>query len=194
MIYYTIYNSAGSLIDRDLTRSEKIWVGKNLEIVSEKGINYNGFGYSDTAKECKKMTRSQIIQFNKLSKKTKKPIKTEQEKIENWAKRLSKLTSITYEEALIIADEKKDYQDEQVAELEERQSERYSIQRQKLINKIEKSNPLRYIKNSEHAKAIIIASDRHHSNYDNLLEEGRELVRMGEIENAKDYARANYER
>ena len=69
-----------------------------------------------------------------------------------------------------------------------------SVRRGKLIAKMERENPLRYIKNEEHAQNILAASERHNnSDYEDKLEEGRELAASGDIDRAevKEYARNN---
>ena len=74
----------------------------------------------------------------------------------------------------------------------ERDMERPSIKRNQLIRKMERENPLRKIKDVEHAKAILVAHNRHNNtNYESLLEEARELANIGEIEKdeVKEYAR-----
>ena len=107
---------------------------------------------------------------------------------------MAKLTGITTEEAQEIAQEKKEYKDKQIELLEDRQIENLSIKRQRLINKIERSNPLRRIVDGEHAQNILSASNRHNGNYESLLDEGRELAAAGEIERSqvREYARNNY--
>lgn len=70
-------------------------------------------------------------------------------------------------------------------------NERLSVRRSSLIRKLERSNPLRYIKDKEHAYAIISASRRHNdTDYDEKLNLIHELERDGLIEkgNAKEIA------
>jgi hypothetical protein len=113
--------------------------------------------------------------------------------VDKWAARLAKLTGITIDEAKDIAEEKLNSKEEDIDAMEDRQCDRYSIQRQKLINKMRRTNPLRRIEDESHAYAILAASDRHNNtDYEEKLEEGRELRAMGEIEDAKEYARQNY--
>jgi hypothetical protein len=81
--------------------------------------------------------------------------------------------------------------------MECRQGERYSIQREKLINKMRRENPLRRITDIDHAQAILTASHRHtQTNYENLLDEGRDLAASGNIEKGeiKGWAREQLHR
>lgn len=109
---------------------------------------------------------AEMRKFNKLkgelegSNTVAKP-KTEEEKQAEWISRLCRLTGISEDDAKEIAEEKLEYKCDQISMLEDRQAERYSVQREKLIRKIERSNPLRYIQNKEHALAILAASSRH---------------------------------
>ena len=67
-----------------------------------------------------------------------------------------------------------------------------SVKRGKLIAKMERENPLRPIKDYDHALAIIAASKRHNNtDYDNLLYEAHNMERYGDIEpgTAKEWAR-----
>lgn len=196
MIIIRIYNTANKIISTELNSKQKTFVRKNLSLKKEYGVNYNGFGYQDTVREYSPMNRSQMIQFNKLAKVKEVKPKTEKEKTLTWAKRLSKLVEINIEDAIAIAQEKIEYKESQINELEDRQTESPSKKRQALIDQIERSNPLRRIKDETHAHAIIVASERHSSNYENLLAEAKELAKIGEIEKSevKDYARKNYKR
>ena len=82
-----------------------------------------------------------------------------------------------------IAQEKIDYKIEQINMMEYRQSdERYSKKRQSLINQMERANPLRRIEDEDHAQRILNASERHNNtNYENELDNARELAELGEI-------------
>ncbi|GEM_PF-4411203 len=52
-----------------------------------------------------------------------------------------------------------------------------------MINKKLRENPLRYIKDKEHAFAILAASNRHNnSDYEEMLEFAKEKALLGEIE------------
>ncbi len=182
--------------------------GKLKELLSGKplmvnGYNCNGYGYQDhdyiyflTKEEYKAYEALVGVKEEK-----EKKAKTDEEKKLEWASRLVKLLAniedITLEEALEIADEKLEYKEEQIRAMEERQYERYSVQRSKLIRKMEKENPLRRIKDAEHAENILIASRRHNrTDYDRMLDEARELAREGEIDRSevKEYARTHYHR
>ena len=193
MIYIKAYNSKGKLI-KTINEKQKNYLRKNIKIIEERGTNYNGYGYTDKIRKYENMTLSQVREFNKISKEKAKPKKTEKEKQIAWINRLIKLTGITTEEAQEIAQEKKEYKDRQIELLEDRQIDHPSIKRQRLINKIEKSNPLRRIVDSEHAQNILSASNRHNGNYESLLDEGRELAAAGEIEKSqvRGYARNNF--
>ncbi len=134
-----------------------------------------------------------INKLQGIEKPAKQP-KTQEQIIEAWAKRLAKLAGITIEQAKIIAQEKIDYKAEKIALLEDKEAESPSTKRSQLIRKMEKENPLRRITDTEHAQAILSASNRHNnSNYDNLLDKGRELAEMGEIDRdeVQEYARTN---
>ena len=164
--------------------------------------NFNGYGYQDHD-YIYFLTKEEYKAYEALvgGKETKeKKAKTDEEKKLEWASRLVKLLSniedITLEEALEIADEKLEYKEEQIRAMEERQCERYSVQRSKLIRKMEKENPLRRIKDAEHAENILIASRRHKgTDYERMLDEARELAREGEIDRSevKEYARTHYQ-
>jgi hypothetical protein len=111
-------------------------------------------------------------------------------------RRLVKLTAITEEEAKAIAEEKIAYKEKQIQMMEDRQAERYSIKREKLIAKMRRENPLRRIKDVAHAEAILQASFRHNcTDYESRLEEGRERALLGEIDQAdiKGWARTHYQ-
>jgi hypothetical protein len=76
----------------------------------------------------------------------------------------------------------------------ERRFERPSILRDRLIAKMERENPLRRIEDESHAQAIIAASNRHkNTNYEDKLDEARELAQRGDIDHSevKEYARSN---
>lgn len=153
---------------------------------------YNGYGYENLGKHL--MSCNFIIVRNKLLKlKTKESRKSNiADTVESWCTRLSKLTNLSLKECKEIADSKLSYKLEKINEVESKQYSLYSIQREKLINKMKRANPLRYIKNAEHAKAIIVAHDRHeNTNYDSLLDEAREKALFGEIDRGevKEYAR-----
>ncbi len=159
---------------------------------------WNGYGYERLPLVAKIKSLGEQRKFNKIKKEIiayqeehPKKEKTMEEVIETWAKRLVKLYNptveddekLTLEEAKEIAWEKLKYQNEQINKMIERQYERgYSIRREKLIDKMERANPLRYIKDAEHACRIVEAHNRHTSGYDRDLAEAHELEDSGEIE------------
>ena len=113
---------------------------------------------------------------------------------DEWARSLVKKSknAVSFEEAQIIAEEKLKYKDDRIAVIWSRQDERYSVKREKLINKMQRENPLRRIIDYDHALAIIYASERHNkTSYDKYLQQAHELERYGEIERgtAKEWAR-----
>lgn len=171
----------------------------NTEKCKVQGSNFNGYGYT-TWTRCYTLTRGDVRKYNSLQPQKETPKKSYEERkaaaYESWCKRLSKLTGISIEEAQTIANEKIEYHQEKIDEVQDRQYDRYSSQRQKLIDKMERTNPLRRIQDESHARAILAASDRHNNtNYDNLLNEGRELAKWGDIDRSevKEYARTNME-
>lgn len=157
------------------------------------GDSFNGYGYEShyyryllTPTKVKELQA--IIEGKKAES---KPPKTEEEIIEAWSKRLAKLGRITLDEAKDIALEKLNAKTDQVNALIGRQAERASIRRSRLISKIIRSNPLRYIKDEQHAMNILAASYRHrHTDYDDRLEEYREQAAWGEIDYEEVKARA----
>lgn len=162
--------------------------------------NFNGYGYQDTTYKyiLNNDDYNEIKLFIENKNKQKKDRKelTEEEKIEKWSERLSKLTGISLEEAKKIAYEKIEYKENRYIEMIDNYNENPSKKNYQLANKIKNSNPLRYIEDKEHAENILIASKRHNnSNYEELIEEGKEMAKYGEIEYSeiKDYARNNYE-
>ena len=146
---------------------------------------WNGFGYTRLPMEVMIHSISDMRKYNNIlrdidSDHVRKV--TEEEKEERWCKRLSKLTGITLEEAKKIAANKKDAKIKEIDNLEERQCKDYSSEREKLITKIRRSNPLRYIENEEHAHKIINAHNRHSNTaYDSYLEEIHQMEAEGEI-------------
>lgn len=104
----------------------------------------------------------------------------------------SRISRMNREDFAINTEEKLGYKWDQISMLEDRQAERYSVQREKLIRKLERSNPLRYIKNKEHAMAILEAGNRHTcTDYEKKLKVLHELEKEGFIEkgDAKEIAR-----
>lgn len=170
----------------------------NLQTFNPKG-EWNGYGYEKLPMAVRITSLAEMRKFNKLKKELEescvesKP-KTAEEKKAEWVKRLCKLTGISEEDAAKIAEEKLEYKEDQIFMLDERQAERYSVKRQKLIDKIERSNPLRYIKSKEHAFAILGASNRHTTtDYENKLQILHEMEAEGTIEkgDAKEIARTH---
>ena len=178
-------------------------LGKLKNFVEEKkieyrtyGDNFNGYGYQDnyheyylTAKDGKA-----VLELLNGKKATEKKIKSYEEVRDEWARSLVRKSkkAISFEEAKTIAEEKLRYKDERIDAMWSRQDERYSIKREKLINKMQRENPLRRIIDYDHALAIIDASERHNkTSYDKFLQQAHELERYGEIERgtAKEWAR-----
>lgn len=127
-----------------------------------------------------------------------KPAKkiTEEDRIAAWARRLDRLTGCGIDVATDIANEKIEYKQECIERVESRESltDAATNRQIKLIAKMERENPLRRIKDTEHAEAILSASNRHNkSDYEDKLEEGKELKAEGEIEDAREYAKNNYQ-
>jgi hypothetical protein len=154
---------------------------------------FNGYGYTRLPQVCE-FPKIKVKNFllKKVENKKAPKKKTYEEKKEAWVKRLVRLTDISPEEAKAIASEKEDYHQDRINELIDRDCERPSRKRGKLIEKLERENPLRPIRDEEHAQAILRASERHNnSNYEALLEEGKELREIGECDNVQEYARQN---
>lgn len=176
----------------------KEFVGEHCLEEKWHGEDYNGYGWSTHIGEYL-MTLSKAKELQALVEGKKieaaKKVKTEEEKEEAWAKRLSKLTGISMEKAKEIAIEKYNAKVDQINALISRDCgvRGASVRRGHLIRMIERSNPLRYIKNKEHAMAILAASYRHNStDYDELLEENRWEASMGNMdyEDVRSDARA----
>ena len=178
-------------------------LGKLKTFVEEKkvdyrtyGDNFNGYGYQDhyheyylTAKDGKT-----FVELLNGKKTTAKKVKSDEEVRDEWARSLVRKSknAVSFEDAQIIAEEKLRYKEDRIAAMRSRQYERYSVKREKLINKMQRENPLRRIIDYDHALAIIDASERHNkTSYDKFLQEAHELERYGEIERgtAKEWAR-----
>ena len=191
IVYVCIFDGKTSLL------------GKLKNFVEEKkidyhtyGDNFNGYGYQDhyheyylTAKDGKA-----FLELLNGKKATAKKIKTDEEIRDEWARSLVRKSknAVSFEDAQIIAEEKLKYKEDRIAAMWSRQDERYSIKREKLINKMKRENPLRRVIDYDHALAIIDASNRHNTTaYDNFLQQAHELERFGEIERgtAKEWAR-----
>lgn len=176
--------------------------GRIRDIVADapcehQGSNYNGYGYQDhdyTYILTPEQAKSVRAIINEKKKKAPKKIKTEEEKIQDWCKRLDKLTNCGIDTARVIANQKIEYKENRIDAMEDRQSDHYSIKREQLIRKMERENPLRRITGTDHAEAILYSHHRHNNtDYEDKLEEGRELAMLGDIdrENIKEYARAH---
>lgn len=189
-----IYNSIRLLSNPDIEVQWTLhWKQKTylLKRWEDKKIwsNYNWYGYKD-------WTRIYILsdeernQLNQLSGSYSKSSSVDP--VEARCKRLCKLTSISMEEAKEIAEEKIEYKEEKINDMESRG---YSYQREKLLNKMRRENPLRRIEDKDHAEAILAASYRHNNtDYEYRLDEAREMASIWEIakEDIKSYARNSY--
>ena len=181
----------------------KSLLGKLKNFVEEKkieyrtyGDNYNGYGYQDNYHEYYLTSKDgkAFLELLNGKKTTTKKVKSYEEVRDEWARSLVKKSknAVTFEEAKTIAEEKLKYKDDRIAAMRSRQYERYSVKREKLINKMQRENPLRRIIDYDHALAIIDASNRHNkTSYDKFLEQAHELEHYGEIERgtAKEWAR-----
>lgn len=156
---------------------------------------YNAYGkhyfwrvtdrYIQDARQIRKLQK--FLEEKKIA-----PQLTDKEKITKWCKRLAKLTYLTEAEARVIAKEKIKYKEKQIGIMEDRDAENPSSKRGKLIEKMKRENPLRYITDYEHAYAIARASNRHNNtDYESKLDEGRELAMTGEIDrtDVRDWAK-----
>lgn len=160
------------------------------------GANYNGYGYEDHYHEYYLASKDgkAFLELLNGKKTTTKKVKSDEEVRDEWARSLVKKSknAVTFEDAQIIAEEKLRYKEDRIDAMRSRQDERYSIKREKLINKMQRENPLRRIIDYDHALAIIDASNRHKTtSYDKFLQQAHELERYGEIERgtAKEWAR-----
>lgn len=191
IIYVCIFDGRKSLLGKLKTFVEEKKIAYHTY-----GDNYNGYGYQDhyheyylTAKDGKA-----FIELLNGKKAKEKKVKTDEEIRDEWARSLVKKSknAVTFEDAKSIAEEKLKYKDERIDAMWSRQDERYSVKREKLINKMKRENPLRRIIDYDHALAIIDASNRHNkTSYDKFLQQAHELERYGDIERgtAKEWAR-----
>lgn len=173
----------------------KEFTEKNKIGETEQHTDYNGYGYSTheynyflSSVNGKKL----LIIIN--GKTNVEKSKTWEEIRDAWARQLVKKSDnkVTFDVACMIAEDKQGYKIIKIDELRRKQVSRYSQLREKFIKRMERENPLRRIKNYEHAISILIASNRHNNtNYDNILSYAHELEEIGEIEKgtAKEYAR-----
>jgi len=141
-------------------------------------------------KDCEKVQ----LYLSELAKKksNKKPV-SEQDLVNQWAKRLVTLSGIAIDDAIAIAQAKIDYKEKKISEIVQKQMYgMYSSRRQKLIDRMERENPLRRIVDANHATAIMDAHRRHtETDYEDRLDEGRELIEDGllEQEELREFAR-----
>ena len=191
IVYVCIFDGKTSLL------------GKLKNFVEEKkiayhtyGANYNGYGYQDHYHEYYLTSKDgkAFIELLNGKKTTEKKVKSYEETRDEWAKSLVKKSknAVTFEDAQAIAEEKLKYKEDRIEAVRSRQDERYSVKREKLIEKMKRENPLRRIIDYDHALAIIDASNRHNkTSYDKFLQQAHELERYGEIERgtAKEWAR-----
>ena len=180
--------------DRKLINAVK---KSGLKTMNPQG-EYNGYGYEKLEMHVVIESPGDKKKYNAVVKELQgapvKPKKTENEKKEVWSKRLSKLTGIPIEEAREIADEKIQFKERKIEEIEDRQNDHRSRKRETLLKKMERENPLRRIEDEDHALAILAASDRHrNTNYNSALDQARYLADRGEIDRSevKDWARQN---
>ena len=171
-------------------------INPEINIYNEKG-EFNGYGYVRLPKVCefpKKKIKNFLVKKVKTQATKERKKQTEEEKINAWAKRLDKLTGCGVAFARSLAEEKIEYHQDRIDELIDRDCDSPSKRREKLINKLERENPLRRIVDTDHAERILSASRRHNeSNYEFLLEEAKEKAKWGEIdhEDVREYARTN---
>ena|GEM_PF-6148091 len=159
--------------------------------------SWNGYGYKTSKEILACPVAEEIYNYLKNYQMPKRKIKSENDIIKEWASRLSKLTNIDIDSAIKIAKEKIEYKEDKIYDMEEKQSENYSRMRASLIKKMERENPLRRIKDKEHAFSILAASKRHtETDYEIQLDYARELAEIGDIDKSevKEYARLNYNR
>lgn len=179
-------------------------LGKLKTFVEEKkvdyhtfGDNYNGYGYQDHYHEYYLNAKDgkAFIEMLDGKKKVVKKLKTWEDVRDAWARSLVRKSenAVTFEEAQQMAEEKIDYKNDRISAMVSRQfGQGHSVKRGKLIAKMERENPLRPIKDYDHAIAIVAASKRpKNTAYDNLLQEAHDMERNGDIEpgTAKEWAR-----
>ena len=191
IVYVCIFDGRKSLLGKLKTFVEEKKIAYHTY-----GDNFNGYGYQDNYHEYYLTSKDgkAFIELLNGKKTTEKKVKTYEEIRDEWARSLVKKSknAVTFEEAKTIAEEKLKYKDDRIAAMRSRQYERYSVKREKLINKMQRENPLRRIIDYDHALAIIDASNRHNKTpYDKFLQQAHELEHYGEIERgtAKEWAR-----
>ena len=163
--------------------------------------DWNGYGYDKYPQEAEfPLSFLSFLKKTEVKKEKKVIFYTEDEKIEKWAKRLAKLTGMSLENAKDIAGEKIEYAMERLEdtvdiEITSNRIPTWYRKSEKRLDRarIDSSILLDRIKDEGHALAILSASNRHNnSNYDSLLEEGKEKKKYGEVEDVREYARMNY--
>lgn len=167
---------------------------------------WNGYGYDKLGKHLQEANYKpalaglkKLLKSSEVKNKTVKKELTPEQKIEKWAARLAKLTGISQEAALDLAWEKIEYA---LDRLEVTINADYSGNRipawlrkgEREYTKIcgDNSKALDRIRDEGHARAILAASRRHkESDYEDKLEEAKELMKSGELdrEAVQDYAR-----
>ena len=189
IVYVCIFN--GKLLGKLKTFVEE----KKIEYRTY-GDNFNGYGYQDNYHEYYLTSKDgkAFIELLNGKKTTEKKVKSYEEVRDEWARSLVRKSkkAISFEDAQSIAEEKLKYKEDRIAAMWSRQDERDSVKREKLINKMQRENPLRRIIDYDHALAIIDASNRHNKTpYDKFLQQAHELEHYGEIERgtAKEWAR-----
>ena len=169
--------------------------GNKLIVIYNPIGEWNGYWYDQYPKEIifpKTKIHTYLRKKTEIKKEIIKKVITEEMKRIKWSKRLSKLALISLEEAEDIAQDKLDYKEEKIIEIEKRW---YSQKREILLNKMKRANPLRRIEDVEHAQAILSASHRHNNtNYDELLDEWRFQANIWNIQKdeVRDFARYNF--
>ena len=196
MITNKIYNSKSKLINVIAKGKQKTFLlkrGADKEIKQD----YNGYGYSNIVRVYN-LSLAEVRKFNKLAKGyTPTKPKTQEQIIDSWSRRLSKLAKISFELAKQIANEKLKYKCDGIKELETRQKNCYSKKREKLITNLERANPLRRIEDERHAKRIIQASNRHNNtDYEYWLEIAKEKAKLGIIPHSdiQSFARLKFKK
>lgn len=154
--------------------------------------NWNGWGYQDH-EHGYLLTYSDAIEVKRMlaDRENKKKPKTEEDQISTWVRQMQKYVDMPADELRHMAEEKLAYKEHQMQALEERQAERrFSVRRQKLIEQIRRSNPLRRVENAEHAERILAAHVRHsNTDYEAQLEEAHRLEFWREwVGSARNYA------
>ena len=202
--------TAKKAIKLDL-RANNIIKAINPEFSHDLTGEWNGYGYTKLGKHLLSAHYAEVKkELKKLLKKAVygkwryKEEKTE-EKIQKWAERLAKLTLITLDEALDIAYEKIEFKVDKLFDSMNYECSGWKIpawkkKAERDYDRIagiggDRSKALDRIEDEGHAQAILIASRRHNlSDYDEKLQEAKELLVSGELNDKvdiKDWARQN---